>query len=817
MAWAAEWAGPPGGAKGGKPAAAGWGKPSAAPQFVPPPGGKGGAKGPGAPGKGWQGGWGGKPEAAEWEEEPPGIKGCGAGWKGGQLGPPAGQGGAAGWQAGGKAAGGRPSGGAGWQAPPSGGRDGWKGGKQASNSWGGQQGGQDEELLWEAVSAAVKPILHMENELDESKLEKRIRDAFKKGAKGLSFGARPWHALVEEYADSVMGSIFNSCGDKGWLLHIDLLLCMDAGIKDHFPPQSLRGVPPADFEQCVLAAYEKAFEEQRVGPIIWDLVTASVEGPKSKKKVFNACEAAFKESRIPGGAYPNGVQDFVAQFVDRSIALLAEETQGEPQWVLDPKDARAFFSALVDGGVVPFPLVQEHGPPPSGDPFLAWCVQEAYNRHAVNPDGSPFGSKGKGGKGGTSWASKKAKPKPKPLNPLFEGLPNGICRDFLLDKCERGDGCRFTHDEEAKAEVALRQAMAEAEKGEQGGVEEAEDSALEGLEPDAKKLKTGDFSWHAPKPDASDGHWPWPAIRAHEWELVRATGATASLIGPSDCSVDACPVRGQGASGGVRSWLRIGDRCCARCCCICLKAYEYISWRLPAGRRLFLKLVLVSIMLPLCAQVSAGSVNDDIQRQKQASSAWWLAVLGMLFAFGPCAEREADVGKIGQQGGAAMLGGRGAQCDRGGPPLPCGRRRSRGLAAGGDRAAPGGASAARGCLPGGAREDEHRLKKIPGRQHHEPPSGLTAAAGCGAGLLLELGPLALEIGRALEVSPAAPQIFNMSDAESLPADSSELNEMFSFVHKDPILFPALTKKYLSENIPEAKDPFAFVADHMWQQ
>jgi len=114
--------------------------------------------------------------------------------------------------------------------------------------------------------------------------------------------------------------------------------------------------------------------------------------------------------------------------------------------------------------------------------------------------------------------------------------------------------------------------------------------------------------------------------------------------------------------------------------------------------------------------------------------------------------------------------------------------------------------------PAGACLAEHAR-----RQHHEPPSGLTAAAGCGAGLLLELGPLALEIGRALEVSPAAPQIFNMSDAESLPADSSELNEMFSFVHKDPILFPALTKKYLSENIPEAKDPFAFVADHMWQQ
>jgi len=125
---------------------------------------------------------------------------------------------------------------------------------------------------------------------------------------------------------------------------------------------------------------------------------------------------------------------------------------------------------------------------------LAWCVQEAYNRHVMNPDGSQFGSKGKGGSGGNSWGSKskKANPKPKPLNPLFEGLPSGLCRDFLLDKCERGEGCKFTHDEEAKSEVALRQAMAEAEKGEQGEAEAVD--AEEGLEPDAKRLKMADFS-----------------------------------------------------------------------------------------------------------------------------------------------------------------------------------------------------------------------------------------------------------------------------------------------------------------------------------
>jgi len=158
---------------------------------------------------------------------------------------------------------------------------GW--GKPAKGSWGVQQN-QDEELLWTAVYEAVQPIKHMEDELDESKLEKRIRDAFKKGAKGLNVNARSWPQAVEEFADGAMSSLFSSCGDKPWLAHIDLLLCLDAGIRDNFPPQVMRNVPAAEFEQCVLAAYERAFEEQRTGPIMWEAVQAAVEGKKSRTK-----------------------------------------------------------------------------------------------------------------------------------------------------------------------------------------------------------------------------------------------------------------------------------------------------------------------------------------------------------------------------------------------------------------------------------------------------------------------------------------------------------------------------------------------------
>lgn len=95
------------------------------------------------------------------------------------------------------------------------------------------------------------------------------------------------------------------------------------------------------------------------------------------------------------------------------------------------------------------------------------------------------------------------------------------------------------------------------------------------------------------------------------------------------------------------------------------------------------------------------------------------------------------------------------------------------------------------------------------------PQHAEARAHPEAQLLLELGPLASELGRALQAP--TPQVYAMCEVDSLPSDNADLSEMFSFARKEPIVFPILTDKYLAENMPKPKDPFDFVADHLWQK
>lgn len=351
--------------------------------------------------------------------------------------------------------------------------------------WGGKKGSapppaqeeDGEELIWNAVTEVVAPILRFERDLDENKLEKRIRVCFQKGGKGLAFHSKPWYELINEYADACFGAIFNSLGDKEWLNQCDFLLCLDAGIKDNFPKHVINRVPQQEFERVVLAAHDRAHEEQRTMPIMWEVVSELVEGPKGKKKVYNALEEAWKEAHQNIGE--GDVQTFVATWVDRTIAHLAEVSQGEPQWTLEPQNGFTLFDGVLQQGAMPFALVEAHGPPPPGWGFLSYCIEQAYAAHVVTGDGTVFGMPGKGGKGGKGGGKKgkdafgKGKREPRPPNPLLADVPQGQCRDFLLGRCKRGEECKFTHDEGLQQEIDLKRALLEAEEGDESEAKKA--------------------------------------------------------------------------------------------------------------------------------------------------------------------------------------------------------------------------------------------------------------------------------------------------------------------------------------------------------
>jgi hypothetical protein len=277
--------------------------------------------------------------------------------------------------------------------------EGKDGGKGFGKAKGGKSDlilpGDNEEFIWEATTQAVEPILPQETELDQNKLEKRIRDCFRKGAKDLSFARKPWFELVEEYAEASFSGIFNSLGDREWLVQYqcDLLLCLDAGVKDNFPKQALAGVMKVDLEQVVLAAYDRCFQEQRNLPVMWDTVAGFIDGPKGKKKVYNAIEAGWKQAYAQFSQYD--VQSFVGSWIDMSIAALAEVTNGEPQYTLEIEVAPKFFDALLQAGTLPYNLVEQYGPPPENWGFVHETVQQVYAMHCVPEEQWPTKKKKK--------------------------------------------------------------------------------------------------------------------------------------------------------------------------------------------------------------------------------------------------------------------------------------------------------------------------------------------------------------------------------------------------------------------------------------
>lgn len=161
-------------------------------------------------------------------------------------------------------------------------------------------------------------------------------------------------------------------------------------------------VTRVDFEQMILAAHDRAFEEQRVLPIMWEVIQQLVEGPKAKKKVFAAAELGWKDAQTPSGAFPNEVQDFVGMWIDRTIAHLSEATSGEPQYTLEPDIGVQVFDGALQAGCTPMTLTQAFGPPPAQWPFINYCIEQSYTAHVV-PEDPAWQSKKKRKTGGGDW------------------------------------------------------------------------------------------------------------------------------------------------------------------------------------------------------------------------------------------------------------------------------------------------------------------------------------------------------------------------------------------------------------------------------
>jgi len=267
-------------------------------------------------------------------------------------------------------------------------------------SWG--EGGSSK--LSDAIAEVAAAIAPMETEWDQAKLEKKLYEYFRKGAKGMEFrGALP--KLVNEYADNVMGTVFSALGDREWLNsgQADFLLCLDAGVKESFPPRIVGRMQQAEFEQLVLGAYDRAFDEQRFCPILSEAVPQVVSGPKIKKKVWNSVDTGRKDAVATGTV---DVDEFTTQWINASVGHLAQATQGSPKDTMEPELCTQLFTVLLEGNGLPLSLMMEGAVAPVH--LVEEAVTAAYEQHTVSEEdwaaAGPAAKKRKGGGGGGSFS-----------------------------------------------------------------------------------------------------------------------------------------------------------------------------------------------------------------------------------------------------------------------------------------------------------------------------------------------------------------------------------------------------------------------------
>jgi len=267
----------------------------------------------------------------------------------------------------------------------------WKGGGNGGhgNDW-------QEDFLSEAVTQALAPILTMETEWDQAKLEKRVKQYFRNAAKNLEFHVKPWQELVEEYADQVFASLFQALKERPWLLQVDFLMVVDAGVKELFPPFLLQHVPQLEFEQQVLSAHDRAFEEQRFAPMLWDTLFDRIEDKQHKTKIYNALEAGRKEAATHSGE-TNPVEDFVKAWVGCSLREVQSQCNSPLDQALPSDMCRDIFHALFEAGALPLPLTQE-GQPPDGLLIMDQAIEDGYAGTLPLPPAPPQKPK--------SWAGK---------------------------------------------------------------------------------------------------------------------------------------------------------------------------------------------------------------------------------------------------------------------------------------------------------------------------------------------------------------------------------------------------------------------------
>lgn len=238
----------------------------------------------------------------------------------------------------------------------------------------------EDDTIWTAVKVALEPVSHCEQEEEMRKLRTKISQYARSAVQGIDLDRRPVSVPINEYADNLFAKIFQVLGDKPWLPQADMLLVLDASVKELLPMDALVELSQDELEGIIFSAHDRAVDEQRSMPLIWDTISQMLQGPKTKSKVYKAFEAGRKDTISDPEVNAEGSAElFTRRWIASSIDHLRASAGGYVDSIMPPQTATLLFCTLVEGGALPIRCIAELSVPDAGwEHFVATAVRAAY-------------------------------------------------------------------------------------------------------------------------------------------------------------------------------------------------------------------------------------------------------------------------------------------------------------------------------------------------------------------------------------------------------------------------------------------------------
>lgn len=235
----------------------------------------------------------------------------------------------------------------------------------------------EDDSIYTAIKVALRCAATFEKEDSLLKLRSRVAKYCRDAIADVDYN-KGLEAAVHDYADSFFTKFFQGFGDRPWTPEADLLLIMTEALKELLEKQASEEVGPDEFEELIFSAHDRALDEQRCMPAIWESVQQAVQGPKIRSKVYKACEAGRKAT--VNNPEVVGSKAFATEWIQCTLNRLKVDGHGYVDGILDEDSAKQLFAIALETGAVPSRCLADDPGPDEGWPqFATTAVENVYN------------------------------------------------------------------------------------------------------------------------------------------------------------------------------------------------------------------------------------------------------------------------------------------------------------------------------------------------------------------------------------------------------------------------------------------------------